>query len=179
MKINLILLPIAIVALAVVTDSQGMFRRVPKVPTAQAVAPKVAQRAFSFKSNKDFSMPHMPASKVNWETIKRHKKLIAELAKSKQHESEIKKSKREQILKSLLPTVLLAGAHAIDPITFKEGALAAIGSRMIWLLCGEDVLFAELRLRLARTRSSKTVEAELAELVAEQKRQLRIPDDIQ
>lgn len=33
MKINLILLPIAIVALAVVTDSQGMFRRVPKVAT--------------------------------------------------------------------------------------------------------------------------------------------------
>lgn len=165
MKMKLVLLSIAV---AISADCHAMFRRAP-AKTAAPKAQKAPQRLFSFSRNHEnrLAMPMVAGNRLNPEmvtAISKHQELSN---KKNQIAKEIKMDKRRFALLSAF-CVPYAVIGLVTPV--EAGALSCMA--LVPVIC-------EYRDIKDAIKQQKSIEEELADLVAEQKRILRVPEDKQ
>lgn len=172
MKTKLLLLSIAAVV-TVSADCQAMMRRAP-VRVAMPRVQRAPQRVFSFaKKENKLAMPVVAGNRLNAELVNLFKKHTELSVKREKLVSQFKNSKQ-----SLVSTALITAPLA----TLVYGMVLPYGNGLglLALPLPATLLLADSVLGLkADYVEKKSVEQELANVVTEQKRQLRIPDDIQ
>lgn len=169
MKMKLVLVAISAAALAVSADCQAMARRAP-VRAAMPRVQRVPQRAFSFgkAQEKRLSMPNVAGMRQNAEILTGYTKHRELDAKLRELSKDIQGCKKDLAWISLVSAKCMGGLFFIQtPLPMEAFAL---------LLFPVGIFYQNMQ---EAKKAAKSVDEELAELVADQKRTLGIPDDIQ
>ncbi len=156
-------------ALVISADAQAMFR----ARLAQPQMPRMAQHSFGFGKTQEFKMP-MPAAerrRVNEQFLNNsvaHKGLVA---KRNEMALEAKNSTKSFIKYTLYSTVMTELGMRLPDLT----AFSLLFGGLYY----SAISYGNFRDMRSCNKQKKALEAEIAELLKEQKREIALADDIQ
>lgn len=202
MKNTILIFSLLMISLAISSSAFAMVRGASRMPSRQPSS-RAPQRSFSFKKQpresyhaalkeikeQKFPLPALPSHRISPEVIRQHENLCVDWYFAKRKSEEDKKLIKKGFVSavgSLVSTpigtgALMYGLYELNilPGAFFAGVLGFAGggtvhAAMKFVIDGARSVFSSNTLS-----EQKSIEAELAALVKEQKREFKIADDLQ